>query len=165
MEHSIHKEVTPAELAERVAILKRFRALLEEQRDKFRLYLASLEKQQQLIGTRDTSALLRHTELEQQVVANIARLQKVIVPMEDLYRATGASAVSAAESESIAQLQTDLSKLQAQVLAQNEKNRALLRITINTLKEQVSQLKNPYRAAQSIYAVKQPVATLVEIEA
>lgn len=37
-----------SEIAERVAILKRFRSLLEEQRLKFREYLTVLEKQEKV---------------------------------------------------------------------------------------------------------------------
>ena len=40
-----------SEIAERVAVLKRFRTLLEEQRLKFREYLTVLEKQEKSIVT------------------------------------------------------------------------------------------------------------------
>ena len=42
-------EITQEELNERVALLRRFRSLLEEQRGKFREYLTVLEKQQDSI--------------------------------------------------------------------------------------------------------------------
>ena len=41
----MENELTQAELDERVAILKRFRTLLEKQREKFQEYLKVLEKQ------------------------------------------------------------------------------------------------------------------------
>ena len=78
-------EITQEELNERVAILRRFRSLLEEQRGKFREYLNVLEKQQDSITTENPESLLAHTELEQQVVKSIASLQKVIVPMSKMY--------------------------------------------------------------------------------
>ena len=81
-------EITQEELNERVAILKRFRTLLEQQRGKFREYLDVLEKQHDSITTENTEALLAHTELEQQVVKNLANLQKVIVPMSKLYNSS-----------------------------------------------------------------------------
>ena len=81
--------LTQEEIDERIAILKRFRKLLEEQRNKFREYLDVLEKQQSAIEKGDTEAMLAHTELEQQIVANIGSLQKVITPIEKLYEAKG----------------------------------------------------------------------------
>ena len=61
--------LTQEEIDERIAILKRFRKLLEEQRNKFREYLDVLEKQQSAIENGDTDAMLAHTELEQQIVS------------------------------------------------------------------------------------------------
>lgn len=159
------KELTQEQIDERVAILKRFRSLLEQQREKFREYLASLEAQESCIELNDTSALLAHAELEQQVVANIASLQKVIVPMNELYNSSNAASVSAEADESVRKVQDELSSLQTKVLAQNEKNRKLLRMSIDLVKQQMSQLKNPYRNTQSIYAMAQPVAQLVQVEA
>lgn len=150
---------------ERVAILRRFRSLLEQQRNKFREYLFSLERQQDLISENQTDALIAHTELEQQVVANIASLQKVIVPMAELYKSRSAALASSEEDASVQKLQHELSQLQEKVLLQNEKNRRLLRMSINLVKEQLAQIKNPFHNTHSVYAVRQPVATLVEVEA
>ena len=77
--------ISEKELEERVALLKRFKDLLEKQRQKFRDYLNVLEKQADVIETQDTEALMIHTELEQQIVANIQNLQKVIEPIEQMY--------------------------------------------------------------------------------
>ena len=73
------------ELAERVAIVKRFRALLEKQRSRFQEYLRILEMQEDEIGGQNADALLAHSELENQIVEGIDSLQKVIVPMRKLY--------------------------------------------------------------------------------
>lgn len=159
------EKLTQEQIDERVAILKRFRTLLEQQREKFREYLASLESQQSFIEINDTNALLAHAELEQQVVANIASLQKVIVPMSELYSSSNAASVSAEGDESVRKVQDELYSLQTKVLAQNEKNRQLLRMSIELVKEQMASLKNPYRNTQSVYAMSQPVAQLVEVEA
>jgi hypothetical protein len=162
-------EITQEELNERVAILRRFRSLLEEQRGKFREYLTVLEKQQDSITSENPENLLAHTELEQQVVKNIASLQKVIVPMAKMYHAgngTASAAVSAAEDAKIAKLQNDLSDLQDRVLKQNAINRDLLRVHIEQLKSQIAGFKNPYKANRSVYAnvQAQAVATMVHVE-
>ena len=58
-------EITQQELDERVALLRKFRSLLEQQRNKFQEYLNVLEKQQDSITSQNTESLIAHTELEQ----------------------------------------------------------------------------------------------------
>lgn len=156
------KELTQEELNERVAILRRFRTLLEQQRGKFREYLTVLEKQQDSISNENTEALLAHTELEQQVVKNLMNLQKVIVPMRQMYHS---AAPSEEQDKEINALQDELSSLQKRVLAQNKINRDLLRVHLGQIKMQLAGLKNPYRNLTSVYAQKQPVSQMVEVEA
>lgn len=153
-------EITQEELNERVAILRRFKSLLEEQRGKFREYLTVLEKQQDSITSENPESLLAHTELEQQVVKNIANLQKVIVPMSKMYKA------NAGNDASIQKIQNELSDLQDKVLKQNAINRDLLKVHIEQLRAQISGFKNPYKANRSVYAnvQTQNVATMVHVE-
>ena len=159
-------EITQEELNERVALLHRFRSLLEEQRGKFREYLTVLEKQQDSITTENPESLLAHTELEQQVVKNIANLQKVIVPMAKLYKSKAAANNPAAEDAEVAKLQNELSDLQNKVLKQNAINRDLLRVHIEQLRSQIAGFKNPYKTNRSVYAgvQAQSVATMVHVE-
>lgn len=159
------EEITQEELNERVALLKKFRSLLEQQRSKFQEYLTVLEKQQNSITSEDPEALLAHTELEQQVVKNIANLQKVIVPMTKMYKASNASFMNSSDTDevSINKIQNELSDLQNKVLKQNEINRDLLRLHINNIKTQINSFKNPYRNVNNVYTQKRPVATLVEV--
>ena len=156
-------EITQEELNERVALLRRFRSLLEEQRGKFREYLTVLEKQQDSITSENPENLLAHTELEQQVVKSIASLQKVIVPMSKMYSAGGNKSPVAEDAE-IAKIQNDLSDLQDKVLKQNAINRDLLRVHIEQLKTQINNFKNPYKTTRNVYAAAQPVATMVHVE-
>ena len=158
-------EITQEELNERVALLRRFRSLLEEQRGKFREYLTVLEKQQDSITSENPENLLAHTELEQQVVKSIASLQKVIVPMSKMYSAGGNKSPVAEDAE-IAKIQNDLSDLQDKVLKQNAINRDLLRVHIEQLRAQISNFKNPYKNNRSVYAnlQAQSVATMVRVE-
>lgn len=159
-------EISQEELNERVALLRKFKSLLEEQRAKFEQYLTVLEKQQDSISDENPEALLAHTELEQQVVKNITNLQKVIVPMSKLYKTRNEQA-SVDEDAEITKIQNDLKDLESKVLKQNEINRDLLRIHIEQLRTQISSFKNPYKNNRSVYSSAQPqrVATLVEIEA
>ena len=157
-------EITQQELDERVALLRKFRSLLEQQRNKFQEYLNVLEKQQDSINSQDAEKLLAHTELEQQVVQNIASLQKVIVPMQKMYKAAVPVAHTAEES-SISQIQNELNTLQNKVLKQNQINRDLLRVHIETIRSQIQNFKNPYKNARSVYSQPQQVASLVQVEA
>ena len=157
-------EITQEELNERVAILRRFRSLLEEQRGKFREYLTVLEKQQDSITAENPESLLAHTELEQQVVKNIANLQKVIVPMAKMYKANAGANVPVAEDAEIIKIQNDLNDLQNRVLKQNAINRDLLRVHIEQIKSQINNFKNPYKATRNVYATVQSVAQMVHVE-
>ena len=157
-------ELTQQELDERVAILRKFRSLLEQQRNKFREYLTVLEKQQDSISKENPESLIAHTELEQQVVKNIANLQKVIVPMSKMYK-SGIPLAHTDEDSNITQIQNELNDLQSRVLKQNQINRDLLRDHIENIRAQIQNFKNPYKNIRSVYAQPQRVASLVEVEA
>ena len=146
--------ISEEELEERVALLKRFKELLEKQRQKFRDYLNVLEKQAEVIKTEDTEALLIHTEIEQQIVANISNLQKVIQPIEEMYvnARLDSSDENYSEIIEIPTLKTDLAKLQKEVLEQNEANRNLLKTQMESLRQKIEGIKNPYRYNKSIYS-------------
>lgn len=158
------EEITQEELNERVEILKKLRALLEMQRNKFKEYLKVLEQQEHSIETENSEALIMHTELEQEVVKGIANLQKVIIPMSELYKSSSSSDDNISDS-AVNELQKDLSTLQNKVLAQNEKNRELLRTHMTQIKTQIEQFKNPYRNVKSVYAQKVTAGNFVEVEA
>ena len=157
-------EITQKELDERVALLRKFRSLLEQQRNKFQEYLTVLEKQQDSITKENPESLIAHTELEQQVVKNIANLQKVIIPMSKMYKASVPMAHTNEDSD-IRQIQNELNDLQSRVLKQNQINRDLLREHIESIRTQIQNFKNPYKNIKSVYAQPQRVASLVEVEA
>ena len=165
------EEISQEELNSRVALLHKFKELLSQQRSKFQEYLTVLEKQQDSISSEDTEHLIAHTELEQQVVQNIANLQKVIVPMQKLYKTAGqsynGSLEGISEDREISVIQEELTDLQNKVLKQNEINRDLLRVHLEQLKTKMANFKNPYKNVRSVYANTQakPVATLVSVEA
>lgn len=163
-------ELTQEELNERVSILLKFRKLLEQQRAKFQEYLLVLEKQQTSISEENPESLIAHSELEQQIVQNISNLQKVILPMSKMYKSVYSSSddeklLAQKETETIDNLQNELSDLQTKVLKQNEINRDLLRVHIENIKTQIANFNNPYRNNRSVYAKSQRVASLIEVEA
>lgn len=162
-------EISEDELNERVRVLRRFRSLLEMQRKKFCDYLEILEKQQDSINAENADIVASHAELETQVVEGICNLQKVIVPMAKLYDGGTAGGVKsgsvAAEDERVREIQSDLNRLQTQVLAQNQKNRALLKSYLVHLREQIDTFQNPYAGRQSVYAATGTAGALVALDA
>ncbi len=157
-------ELTDEELNERVNILHRFKALLEQQRAKFQEYLNVLEKQETSISNDDTNAVISHAELEMQVVKGIKNLQKVIVPMSELYKTTAKGVLPESE-EKVNEIQNDLEKLQEKVLLQNEKNRELIKNHLVQIRSQIDNFKNPYRNKRSIYAsANEKQGNLVAVE-
>lgn len=153
------------EIEERVAILKRLKTLLEQQRNKFKEYLNVLEKQQNSIDAEDSETLIKHSELEQQIVKNISSLQKVIVPMNKMYTAINNknSDSSSANESDITQIQLELSALQQKVIKQNEINRDLLRVHLEKIKMQIANFNNPYKTSKSVYAQTEKVGNFVEL--
>ena len=156
-------EITQEELNERVAILHKFRDLLEQQRAKFQEYLCVLEKQEASITSESTEKLIAHTELEQQIVKNIANLQKVIVPMKQIYNTKVIA--NTKEDSAINNIQSELNDLQQKVIKQNEINRNLLRVHIQNIQTKINNFKNPYKNARSVYAQKQTVPQFIQVEA
>ena len=151
-------KLNDSEIAERVAVLKRFRSLLEQQRLKFREYLTVLEKQEKSISDENTDAVLQHTELEESIIAEIFTIQKVIDPLEYMY-----TNICKNEHSDIPHLKTDLDDLQKRVLAQNKRNRELLQTHITGLRQQIASLKRPYAHKESIYASTALTAALVDL--
>lgn len=157
------ENITQEELDERVAVLKKFRELLEKQRAKFQEYLFLLEKQEGSISSEDADALITHSNLQNQIVDSISSLQKVIDPMQKLYEK--ASSSSPADAASIEKIKQNLDSLQTKVLEQNKKNQEMLKTHMNGVRTQILNLNNPYKGRKSIYAEKQQSGSLVQIDA
>lgn len=155
-EHTLSQK----ELDERIAILKRYRALLEQQRNKFQEYLSVLEKQSDAITERNTEKIAVHSQIEDQLVANLAKLQKVISPMEKLYEEKHVSSGNFG-TDPIPELKNELNRLKERVLMQNQQNREMLQERLIEVKPAVQNFKNPYSKARSIYAHQDQSARLV----
>ena len=156
-------DLSQEEINERVAILKRFRHLLEQQRNKFKEYLVVLEKQEEGIKSEDDTVIVAQAELEQQIVSNISNLQKVIVPIETMYKEKGITLTA-----EIPQIQKELTELQEAVLTQNEKNQSLLKEHMEELKSSISNFSNPkfnpYAKNTSIYSQKTSTPSIIDVE-
>jgi hypothetical protein len=170
------KTVSPlnsSELEQRVAILKRFRELLSQQRDRFRQYLVILDKQKDVIEAGNAEDLISHVELEEKVVGDIFAIQKVIDPLEALYQASGLlpvvpgnlqreMPVSSAGQE-VPSLRAALEELKAEAISRSDRNRQLLARRMAALRQEMKTLRaNPYAIHRSAFSNES--ASLVDIK-
>ncbi|MDR2177157.1 MAG: flagellar biosynthesis protein FlgN [Treponema sp.] len=137
------------ELDQRVAILRRFRALLAEQRDRFRAYLDELDKQKDVIETGSAEEIVAHVELEEKIVADILAIQKVIVPLDKMYHSLSAPDVSGdidgGETEVLG-LKSALDSLKKEVVIRSSRNKDILSRRMLEIREEIKSLRtNPYR--------------------
>lgn len=135
---------------------------MEQQRSKFKEYLVVLESQHGKIEAEDGESLAAHTELENQIVNNIASLQKVIVPMQSLYLAKGRLAD---QNQSVAVIQNELNLLREKVLVQNEKNRLLLQSKMGQIRTQLNSISkmNPYFGNRSVYSDRGMTGSVISV--
>jgi hypothetical protein len=166
----------PVEIRRRVAVLKRFRELLRQQRDRFARYLEVLDKQKNVIESGGADELMAHVELEEKIVSDIFSIQKVIDPLEDLYQtllpskavkghlpaAVLPEGVSMEEQE-VPGLKSALEELKAEALIRSERNRELLAKRMEELRLEMKNLRaNPYALRRSVYSGE--TASLVDIK-
>ena len=132
------KNISPSELSQRVAVIKRFRELLRAQRDRFQAYLNALDKQKNLIETGNADELLRHVEMEERIVEDIFSIQKVIDPLEDMYRSTK---IEETEDE-VSSLKNALEGLKSEAALRSARNRDLLAKRMEEIRAEINSLKS-----------------------
>jgi uncharacterized small protein (DUF1192 family) len=145
------KTISSVELGQRVAVLKRFKELLKAQRDRFNSYLHALDKQKDVIRSGTTDDLLRHVELEEKIVADIFSIQKVIDPLEEMYKSVKVkkpakggtrSAEKETGEEEVISLKEALDGLKAEAVVRSERNRELLAKRMSELRSEINSLKS-----------------------
>jgi flagellar biosynthesis/type III secretory pathway chaperone len=149
---------TSEEMSQRVAAVKRFRELLVQQRAKFENYLKVLDFERADIVSGDVDRLSAHVEIEEAIVSEIFTFQKVIDPLERMYR----SAYPAAGASDLPELRSTLDELKAEVLQRNAENRALLKRKMDLIRAELAGFRNPLAARTSVYA-RQGGGALVDI--
>ena len=166
-------ELNAEEVEKRVAILNRFKELLSQQRDRFRNYLDLLDKQKQDIIQDNAGDLLVHVELEENIVADIYTIQKVIEPLETMYHAnfpatskgdeSGKSGILSGEAEELPDLRKALEDLRSEAITRSQRNRDLLSKRLEEIRLEIKALRaNPYAMRRSLYS--QEDAAFVDIK-
>ena len=147
------------ELGQRVAALRRFRELLVQQRAKFENYLTVLDHERSDIESGDVDRLAAHVELEEAIVSEIFTFQKVIDPMEEIYRA---AYPAAGEDPAVPALRGTLNELKDEVLRRNAENRVLLKKKMEIVRGEIAGFRSPLASRASVYS-RQGEAALVDI--
>jgi len=169
--------IDSAELAQRVAILKRFKILLSQQRDRFRSYLGLLDKQQGVIESGSAEDLLAYVEIEEKIVADIYSIQKVIDPLEEMYYsvvsnqsiqkfpARADSTADNASQDEVPGLKASLEKLKNEAVMRSTRNKELLSKRMLELRSEIKALRNnPYAASGRSAFVNSNKASMVDIK-
>jgi hypothetical protein len=153
MAEAVGAEIDSAELAQRVSILKRFKILLAQQRDRFRSYMDLLEKQQSVIEAGSAEDLLTYVEIEEKIVADIFSIQKVIDPLEEMYysvisnHSAEKTAIKSESPDEVSGLKASLEKLKSEAVIRSTKNKELLSKRMLELRQEIKNLRNnPYAA-------------------
>jgi len=157
------KNISQNELSHRVAVIKRFKELLKTQRDRFQEYLNALDKQKNVIESGTTDELLHYVELEEKIVSDIFSIQKVIDPLEEMYKSVRmekhpGSALKPGErksgeqksggqksdGEEVLSLKEALDNLKVEAVVRSERNRELLAKRMAELRSEIKSLKSNY---------------------
>ena len=134
-------DISPSELKQRVAVIKRFKELLKAQRDRFQAYLGALDKQKDVIQKGSTDELMQYVELEEKIVTDIFSIQSVIEPLEQMYQSTKINAPVEGE---VISLKEALDGLKAEAVVRSEQNRELLSRRMAELRSEIKNLKSNY---------------------
>lgn len=139
------------EVDRRVALLKRLKTTLSQQREKFQTYLKVLDAERTSIEAEAVDTLRAQVELEEELVVDIHAIQKVIDPLEALLQTTYVGAVD----EETVDLRSSLEALKTQVQEKSRENRGLLSRSMEALQGEVVRVRpqvrsrNPYGARQT----------------
>jgi hypothetical protein len=148
------------EVGQRVAILKRFKELLKAQRDRFQAYLDVLDKSKDVIEQGAAEDLIRHVELEEKIVADIYSIQKVIDPLEEMYKAVRVESPAMqkeAAGDDVPDLKAALESLKTEAVARVGRNKDLLSKRMTELRSEIKNLRsNPYTKRRQGYSDAAP---------
>jgi len=167
-------EIDSAELAQRVAVLKRFKILLSQQRERFKSYLDLLDKQQNVIESGSAEDLLTYVEIEEKIVADIFSIQKVIDPLEEMYNSLvsnhniSQSSIkfdNSVSQEEVPSLKASLEKLKGEAVIRSTKNKELLSKRMLELRQEIKTLRNnPYAASGRNAYSNSNKASLIDVQ-
>lgn len=150
--------LTREEVERRVALLKRLKVTLSQQREKFVAYLKVLDAERASIEGDSVDTLRSQVELEEELVLDIHAIQKVIDPLEAVLH----QAYQGAADDETLDLRTSLETLKVQVQEKSRENRGLLARSMEALQGEVLRVR-PQVRSRNPYAGSRGSSTLVDI--
>jgi len=149
--------LTREEVDRRVALLKRLKTTLAQQREKFQTYLKVLDAEKTSIETDAVETLRAQVELEEELVVDIHAIQKVIDPLEAVLH----QSYSGVADDETHDLKTSLEALKTQVQEKSRENRGLLSRSMDALQGEIVRVR-PQVRSRNPYASRQ-ASSLVDI--
>lgn len=150
--------LTKEEVERRVALLKRLKATLAQQREKFQTYLQVLDAEKTSIEKDAVETLKAQVELEEALVVDIHAIQKVIDPLEAVLQ----HAYQGHADDEVADLRLSLDTLRDKVQQKSRENRGLLSRSMEALDREVVRLR-PQIRSRNPYAAPRGTSVLVDI--
>jgi len=150
--------LSKVEVKQRVALLKRLKQTLTSQRQKFQAYLQLLDAEKGSVQRNEVDELRAQVELEDELVAGIQAFQKVIEPLEAVYRESYGEPSDA----EVLDLRSSLASLKGQVSERSRENRSLLSKSMEVLSGEIVRLR-PHVRGRGPYASSRAVSSLVDI--
>jgi tRNA A37 N6-isopentenylltransferase MiaA len=128
--------LTESEIEERVSILKKLREYLTKKRDRLYSYLEVLDHEEEDILKEDAEKLKMHTEVEENIVKEIYAFQKVIDPLEEMYRTA-----YPAKDQEMSRLKESLKHIQDEALKRSKRNQKLLAESMEEVRNEIRSLR------------------------
>jgi len=150
--------LTKEEVERRVSLIKRLKATLAQQREKFRSYLKVLDAEQASIKDQAVETLKVQVELEEELMVDIHAIQKVIDPLEDVLR----QSYREHEDDEVVDLRSTLETLKGQVQEKSRENRGLLSRSMAAVEGEIVRLR-PQVRGRNPYAGTRASTSLVDI--
>jgi len=150
--------LTQNEVEKRISLLKRLKATLAHQREKFQTYLQVLDAEKASIETDAVDTLRLQVELEEELVVDIHAIQKVIDPLEVLFL----QSYQGSSDEEVADLKSSLDALKTKVQERSRENRGLLTQSMEALEREMVRVRPQVRSRNPYGAVRAP-SVLVDI--
>lgn len=148
--------MTKAEKEQRVHILKRLKEHLQHQRQRFFDYLEVLDREKTSIQEGRIEDLQAQIGMEETLVQEISAVQRVIQPLEDVYKAAHGD-----EDSEVEEMRLSLEKLRESASERNKTNRMLLTTRMEEVRREMASLKP--RRGQRLYQSQAETRGVVDI--
>jgi hypothetical protein len=150
--------LTQQEVEKRVALLKRLKATLAQQREKFQAYLQVLDAEKVSIEGDAVDTLRAQVELEEGLVVEIHAIQRVIDPLEAVLH----QSYQGSTDDEVADLRISLDALRSKVSERSRENRGLLSRSMDALERDIVRV-SPQVRGRNAYAAARASSSLVDI--